>query len=161
MKERKGKSSAPIADRHLVDGSLQDWWYLRFFRVDWRVHFLLFPFRSCFFWYQRSIDYAKNERDRERERERERDSKRRVGRGWGGRDSLVDFRTTTSVWQTWFPVPYQLRISMTQSRDNYLCWYGLEFSGTLSTFCWGFTKPLGSTVINGTLRFSGIPFEDS
>jgi len=36
-------------------------------------------------------------RETERERERERDSKRRVGRGWGGRDSLVDFRTTTSV----------------------------------------------------------------
>ena len=158
MKERKGKSSAPIADRHLVDGSLQDWWYLRFFRVDWRVHFLPFSIPFLFLLIS-TINWLCKEW--ERQRERERDSKRRVGRGWGGRDSLVDFRTTTSVWQTWFPVPYQLRISMTQSRDNYLCWFGLEFSGTLSTFCWGFTKPLGSTVINGTLRFSGIPFEDS
>ena len=85
MKERKGKSSAPIADRHLVDGSLQDWWYLRFFRVDWRVHFLPFSIPFLFLLIS-TINWLCKEWERQRERERERERERRQeksGKGVG------------------------------------------------------------------------------
>ena len=86
MKERKGKSSAPIADRHLVDGSLQDWWYLRFFRVDWRVHFLPFSIPFLFLLIS-TINWLCKEWERQRERERERETAREEWEGGGAEET--------------------------------------------------------------------------